>query len=399
MYRISWHNLLSRKFNTILTLGTVALTTAVIFAATLFTWTVRDGLRVGMDRLGADILVLPERAEIDVNQALFTGAPMNVYMGKDLAQRLRGMPGVARVTAQFFSQTLTQSCCSFPTAFRLVGYDPTTDFVLRPWMESHGLAALGADEIIVGASIPAFLGDQAAILGQALRVAGRLEPSGASLDSTIFMPIDTARRLSAESPYLQYLWQGGRRPGDLISAVLVKVTEPSQVPQVAEAIGDLGGVKVVVASQVLRSIRAHLSVLLTVLFGLGTLLWLVAVMGLLGRYAALVFERKKEVGILRAIGARREDIFRLVMAEAVATALIGGLGGIGLGGTVFGVAVEVIRGRTTYPLLLPSTGRMLGGAFVCLAFALLTGVMASLYPAGRCAGLDPATAIAQGELE
>jgi len=399
MYQMAWRNLTMRRSHTLLTVATVMVATAVLFSSALSLWGLRQGTEVGMKRFGADLLVLPADAEGSVGQVLFTGVPVNTYLSAEEVERVQGIRGVHRVTAQFFTQTLGEGCCTVAEETRIVGFDPGSDFVVLPWIEGGHRLALEEDELLVGAGLPGFPGHQINLLGRVFRVAGNLQATGTGLDHSLFVSIKTARELARGSPDLQGLWTEDRDPGGLVSSILVQVEPDADPQQVARDIAAHRGVKVVSAARVLAGLRGQLSTWIPVLTGLGAMIWVMAVLGVAGRFAGTVLERKQEIGVMRAIGARREDVFHLILGEAVATGLGGGLAGIGAGWLIFAGVRSGLRQWGTMPFLSPPLPGVVAIAAGCLALAVVAAAVAGWFPARACAALDPAVAIAAGELE
>ncbi len=399
LFNLVWNNLVKRKFHTVVTLVMVAVATSVLFSSVQVVTGLSKGLKVGMDRLGADILLLPKEISTNVEQTLFTGVPMNIYMPAKVLAEARQVKGIKQASPQLFSQTLDESCCSLGQAYRLVGFEEETDFVLRSWLDQHLQRPLANDELIIGGNIDSFLGDTATILGKTFTVAGRLQPNGSSIDNTIFLPIDEARALAAESPYLKQLWLEYKNPQELISAVLIKVENPQDVLKVSEHLNKIPDVNVVLASKVLQGTKQQLQLITWLILGFSGILWVVSLAALLARYITLIMERKTEVGIFRALGASKTDIFKMVVLEALVTSLAGGVLGLIAGSVLYWQAKDFLAANTTLPFLGSGLGSSLIFSLECLAVALLVGIAASAYPAYKCAALDPARAIVQGELE
>lgn len=101
------------------------------------------------------------------------------------------------------------------------------------------------------------------------------------------------------------------------------------VKNITEAINRIQGAKANAASEVVRSSKEQLSAL--VLITLGAALWVVSLLGLRSRFAGIIMEKKKEVGLMRALGARQTDIFRVVVTEALIVTFAGGAVGLLLG--------------------------------------------------------------------
>jgi putative ABC transport system permease protein len=106
-----------------------------------------------------------------------------------------------------------------------------------------------------------------------------------------------------------------------------------------------------------------------------------------------VFERTQEIGMMRAIGAARSDIFRIILKEGIVLTLVGGFSGIVAavaGSDLIGVFV-----RKVMPYA-PSSGMArfdAGIAAASLLFVTLVGVLSGLYPAWKASKINPIEAI------
>ncbi|WP_049574368.1 ABC transporter permease [Streptomyces sp. SBT349] len=156
-----------------------------------------------------------------------------------------------------------------------------------------------------------------------------------------------------------------------------------------EVLGDNPAILVQDKEDISEDIAFVFTLLLNMLYGLLAMAVIVAVLGVINTLAMSVFERRQEIGMLRAIGLDRRATKRMVRLESIVIALFGGVLGVGLG-VFFGWAVGQLISEylTTYELVLP-WGRM--GIFLLLAG--LVGVLAALWPARRAARLNMLDAI------
>lgn len=398
MFIVILRNIQHRPFHTVLTIFTVAIAVAALLTSLWLSRGLESGLRLGIERLGADIVVVSEEIEIKAEQMLFTGMPLNVYMSEQTYADIRALRGVKQATPQFFTRTADAACCSLSTAGRVIGIDSETDFTVTPWLEESLGRPLDKQEIIVGSKINVKPGDKLLIRARMFRVVGQLAPTGTGMDDSSFIPLETARSLAAESPDLKALWVG-RDPGKLLSAVLIRVEDPKRSFIVAKAVNELPGVRAIISADVMRDTQLQMGKITTLLYALTAVLWLVALVALLGRFASLVNERKTEIGIMRALGAMRGRVARLILWEGGFLALAGGLLGIGIGWFASQRAGEWATEGTLFPFLSLSFAESAGLYALCLAAAVATVTLSALIPAYRSASLDPARAIAQGELE
>ncbi|MBS3909382.1 MAG: hypothetical protein KGZ93_07130 [Actinobacteria bacterium] len=105
MFLVVLRNIQRRPFHTVLTIFTVAIAVAALLTSLWLSRGLERGLRVGIERLGADIVVVSEEIELKAEQMLFTGMPLNVYMGEKTYSDIRKIRGVKQATPQFFTRT------------------------------------------------------------------------------------------------------------------------------------------------------------------------------------------------------------------------------------------------------------------------------------------------------
>ncbi|MEN6326489.1 MAG: ABC transporter permease [Syntrophomonas sp.] len=233
MFRIVWNNLRRRKYHSILILASVGIATALMYSSLIMVLGVAQGIQGSINRMGADIVVIPRSGDTSLTeQILFSGRPVNEYMDIEVMRKVKEIPGVEKVSPQFFTQTLNESCCSLGNVTRVVGFDRKTDFVLKPFLDTiPGFKGeLQNDQIIVGGLTNIPLGGRILVLGKAFNVVGQLKAVGGGTDTTLFVSIDQARNLVANSSALQRYWDNGKSPDQLVSAILVKVNNPHEIP-------------------------------------------------------------------------------------------------------------------------------------------------------------------------
>jgi putative ABC transport system permease protein len=147
---------------------------------------------------------------------------------------------------------------------------------------------------------------------------------------------------------------------------------------------------------ILDTVNKTMIVLQTMLGSIGGLALLVASIGIANTMIMSVYERTREIGILKAVGASPGDIRLLFMAEASLIGLLGGVMGT-IGGWLLGLGLnEAILAYLRWKEI-PVTGTffVVTGWLVALAlvFAMVVGLLAGLYPAARAAQLDPLEAL------
>lgn len=399
MWFLAWRNCSRRKGQSLLTVGITALTVCTFVLIILFFSAVQSSLKISVNRLGADLIVLPNEVEADAFQTVFTGEPSNYYMKLDILDKLKGIAGIEQMTPQFYTQTLNESCCSVGLEMRLVGYEPQSDFILAPWFLSQKKSSLADDEMLIGSKVQVWLGGRTRLLGENLKVVGKLEATGTGVDRTVFVNIATARRMAANSKYLQHLYKENS-PNELISSILIKADSKYQAIDMVKTINHLGlPVRAYATGGLVSSMRKQIEAIQQVVVGVWLALLLVAALALIGRFTALARERKKEIGLLRAVGVQKTSVFLLVILESVILAGTGGL----LGSAAGVMAAFPLLGALEQSLQLPvtqySTFNILLSGLNGIALALLLGFVSSAYPAWRSSSVSPQEIVAKGDFD
>jgi putative ABC transport system permease protein len=396
LYNLAIQNLRRKPYRTLFIVLSVAVATGSIFVVTLVLRSVQTSLAVGQARLGADLVVVPAGHEVSAQEAFITGQPTTFYMDDQILEQIGELPGVAKTSAQVFVQTLTNAKCCIGEFF-LIGFEPETDFTISPWLATHlGEQALGPLQIIVGDRILLRHGDGATFYGTDFEIVGVLEKTGMGIDRSIYVPMVGLRTMiedsveKAEQPLMISTHE--------ISSVLIGVAPGMDVLDVAEQIeGTVEGVQVFTTSQLNQAVSRQMGGVLGVILGVTVSLWLMSLVTIGLMFSLIVNERQRELGLLRAMGARRRFVVQLVTSEAGLLTGLGGLAGVTAATILLMSFSRLIQLRLRIPYLLPGLPEVIGLEVALLILALLTGILASLQPALSGSRLEPYAAIRQGE--
>ncbi|MFB6894074.1 ABC transporter permease [Kitasatospora sp. NPDC056327] len=184
-------------------------------------------------------------------------------------------------------------------------------------------------------------------------------------------------------------------PGTGLEKVLVKGAD-GPTPALKQALRDATGGNPLITVKGEKDIKAEnsriVSFMLNTMYGLLGMAVLVAVLGVINTMAMSVFERRREIGMLRAIGLDRRGIGRMVRLESLMIALFGGVVGVLLGVVIAWAGTRSMANSfKDMSLVVPP----LQIAFF-LAAAALVGLFAALWPARRAARTDILGAIKSG---
>jgi putative ABC transport system permease protein len=204
----------------------------------------------------------------------------------------------------------------------------------------------------------------------------------------IFLPVDLTEKLNmAEFSDMRSSLRGH---GKTYATLTVRVKNPAKVAQVQDTIKQMG-FRTFSVLDATKSLRRFFTVLDLFLGIFGSLALAVATLAIINTLVMAVLERRREIGVMKAVGASDRDVKRLFFAEAGAMGFFGGILGIALG---FAIGKAINLGTGIYlrnhqlpaePVWILPTW-LIGAA---IAFSILVSLLAGLYPASRAARLDP----------
>ncbi len=230
---------------------------------------------------------------------------------------------------------------------------------------------------------------------QALKIVGLTDLDPDSMRgmarARVFLPLKFAQDLHVMQSNLR---DTSASDASSYTSMSVRVKNPNQVPAVEDAIKKMGfsAFSIVDAT---RSMRQFFAVLDGFLAIFGSLALAVASIGIVNTLVMAILERRREIGIMKAIGASDADVRGLFFAEAGAMGLVGGAVGVTLGWTIgrlinFGMNIYLQRQNFpsaqiwSVPLWL---------VLSAIVFSIVVSLLAGLYPASRAARLDPVQAL------
>ncbi|MEM5804636.1 MAG: ABC transporter permease [Candidatus Aenigmatarchaeota archaeon] len=228
------------------------------------------------------------------------------------------------------------------------------------------------------------VGDKIQIAGSDFKVRGFLSEVGNPTDDTqIYIHLDTAREIFDEP--------------DKVDAIFLQVRSGADVEKVAkdikEELKDARGQEdfsVLTSAQLSETVGAVLGIVQLVFIGIASISLLVGGVGIMNTMYTSVRERTREIGVMKAIGARNSDIMSIFLFESGVLGLVGGAIGIALG-FVLSKSVEMIAHNAGYMILKASINPEL--ILLGLGFSFGVGVLSGVLPARSAAKMNPVDAL------
>jgi putative ABC transport system permease protein len=401
--RIAAQNLARRPLRASLLGASVALAAGIAFAAFVVGWSLRDALTDNFARGGADLAVVPRPTLVNIASSLLTVEPTDDTMSAAVVARIAAVDGVARAAPQRIVRVTVDG-----RSANLIAFDPAADFTVLPWLRGHGKDSVAIDAVIAGGRVPGEAGATLQVCGQSLRVHDRLRTTGVGpfYDSYFitFAGLDFLAALCARDPRGKQAHDafGVCMPdyrGNETSAVLVQLAPGARIASVTFALSQLPGVKVVEGNALNTSSRETVRMLFTAIAATACVVAIVLVVMVAVLFSAIVHERQREIGLLRALGAARAQVTRIVLTEVALVTGIGGAIGVGIGcglltayARSLGVGLEALGS----PPAWPATGAIVAAALVTVLVSALLGVAGALVPVLRVQRCEP-HALVRGE--
>lgn len=401
MKRLILRNLRQRKVQVASIALSIAMCVMAFVALFLLYGGLSRGIELSEERSGAQLLIIPDAAEtlLEESEFLFTGAPVGAYVPASLADEVAQIEGVRRVTVQFYGQTISESCCTTAGATRIIGFDPATDWIIAPYCVDDISAGLAENEIIVGCDNADFSDGAGKLLGNEVVVATTLEPTGTYLDNAVLMNIDVVRAMSVQAGQFDHYWEKYGQPDEIVSAVLVETDDGAQEAVAGKIKRKIeGDYSVVVRSEVIAEAQETLSLSFVIMLAAALVLAAASLLQLASRFYSLVWERKSELSLYRALGARVRDLRFIIGGEALAITGVGLIVGTALGVGAYSLLLGFLTTRVSFPFHELDFGFAAAGVAGIAALFLALTALAIVAPLRQVARIDPASAMQQMDI-
>jgi len=332
--------------------------------------------------LGANLIVTPKGSCAFEQVSILTGEvlPSNITMEE--YAKVSALEGMTVVPVLAEKSAINNRPVS------VSGILPEKMGIFKEWQLAVGEYLSGNDEtaVLLGSvaaeQFKLLPGGSVVIRGERLPVKGILAATGGKDDVTVFIPLETAQRLF--------------NAGERASYLAVKVADVTGVDLAMERIRETVSLGVVSDRQMLTSVLSIVGSVNVTLQLIAVVAVLAAAFGIVNTMLTAAYERKREIGILQALGATRRTIFTLFLIESGVYGFLGGACGV-VGGLILSIAAAPQLEQNVFTSFVKGSGNVgvIDPVVVVgsILFSAIVAIVAGLYPAWRASRLSPVEAI------
>jgi len=409
-FRVAFRSLATNKLRSSLTMLGIIIGVAAVIALLAIGQGVAVSVTRQIQAIGSNLIIITPGAVREAGvarSAVGTAATLTYEDAQALLDPSRA-PSIATVSPElnsraqvvFGSQNVNVPVIGVTPEYLIVRNRVLSNgtFITNQHLDALSrVAVLGANtaQTLFGDADP--LGQEIRINRMNFRVIGVLEPRGGSpmlaQDDVVLIPLTTAQRRLFGA-------QRGWGVGTRVSSINVSAVSESQVDMAVQEISAILRERhkityqeddfVVTTQKDILGALNQVTTMLTVFLGaIAGISLLVGGIGIMNIMLVSVTERTREIGIRKAVGAKRRDILIQFLVEAVVLSVTGGAGGILLGWGISQLVNNMRLGEPT-PLVTVVT---IEAILLAVSFSVAVGVFFGIYPAARAASLNPIEAL------
>ncbi len=374
--RLAKKNIKRKPVRSFILILFLTLFTTALFTGTILSIGLSNGVKSLSNRLGADVMCVPEGYDTHIDSVLLSGKPCNFYLPGNVMEELEAIEGIEQATPQTYLATLSASCCSYP--LQIIGIDYDTDFIIRPWLTKDMARGLEDGEVIIGYRVQGETGNALRFFNQNYKIAGRLAQTGMAFDTTVFMSKATAAKVAREAERI--MDHPLASDDSLISTVMIKLKPGYDSTVVSKEINKKlasKGIFAMYSKKFVNEVSSNLGIVSSYIKATIVVFWVLSLMVISLLFTLSFQERKKELAVLRALGTTRKQLMHLITKEAMIIGLYASSLGVLISSLSILIVLPGLTKKLTIPFLLPSMGKIVGIGLVCFVIGTLTGVVSS----------------------
>jgi putative ABC transport system permease protein len=393
LYQVVLKDILRRKRRVLYAILGVVIGTMTVVGILTTATAGQAKITAELEKYGANLSLLPAVKSVDTGLGTLNLGTINVgdnYIAEDKIPQIRQITDT--LIRKYRPDIKTEGNISTiaPTLFIgtnvkgssvvVAGIDPEEESQIKTWwVVSQGKYLEGADQALLGGQTASLLnltiGDTLDLNNTTFTVVGILEDSGSDEDYRVFVPLSTLQKAFDKE--------------GLVSSIDVRaLCNGCPVEVIAAALNqDVPGIRAVAVKQIAATEMGMLEKINTFMLAIAGVTLVVGGFGVFNTLMTSINERKKDIGIMRAVGASRRQIIKALVYEAT---VVGACGGIF--GYIAGTALAYVIG----PIIFEGTAISFVPVYfpVAIGLALFIAVLATLYPAIRATKIKVADSFA-----
>jgi putative ABC transport system permease protein len=387
-------NLRRRSLRSWLTMVGIFISIAIIFVLISLSLGLEAAMTEHIRTLGADKLFIYPNL-----QAGIPGASNPIHLSKSDADEVLKISGIKTLT--YMSMENGKMIFSAQTRYFMILGFPLDKSALEVLYESSNLKLdegklLAEDDsrtILLGSEFkygklfdkPVLTGDSVELNNETFKVKGILASLGNPQDDKqVYLSIEDMKRIFGTGERVDYIIaqiQAGADVDDVASRIEKRLRAFRGVTEKTQDFS------VVTPEELLRTIGTVLNIITAFLLGVAAISLVVGGIGIANTMYTAVLERRKEIGVMKAVGAKNSDILLIFLIESGLLGLVGGIIGVligmGIGKIIEYIAINYIR--TTFLQVVFPYYLIIG----CLVFAFIAGAVSGTFPAWQASQLKP----------
>ncbi len=389
---LSIKNLRRKRVRSVLTIGGVAIAVGVLISLLGFDKGYQKSLTANIDKMGYQLLVTAKGCPYEAATMMLKGGGGLRYMEQKVYDDIQKDSRVDRISPQLAASVFDPDAQKGQGGYALYMGISEDYLKLKPWatFKSGGwFSGNDANEVIIGYEAAEFeqrsVGDEVFVPGidKILKVVGIFERTGSQDDGMMFIPLLTAQRIFS-------------LPNKL-TGIGIKLKDIHQISQFEEDLYSVPEIQIISMAQVRGTILNLVSSAKVLANAVALIAIFIAVIGVMNTILMSVFERTQEIGISKAMGASRLDVFKLIWTETIVICFVGGALGCILAVAGSGFVEYIIKRILPYA----PTGKLVTIEPQLLLWAIigaiLLGMISGIYPAWRASSMKPVQAIRSAE--
>ena len=389
---LAYKNLKRRKSRSFLTIGGVALAVAVLVCLLGFNAGYQGALTSDIDKMGYQVVVTAKGCPYEAATMILNGEAGLKFIDEDIYKQITSDPDIDKITPLLAQLAYDPEKMEGKGGFtNYLGIEesymplkPNVEIIKGEWFSGNDV-----NEVILGydaaESEKKSVGDKISIPGKDIvfTIVGIFNRTGSQEDGTVFLPLKTTQRIFDTEGKL--------------TGIGIKLKQIEKISEFEDRLYPIASIQVISMSQVKGTILNLVNSAKILIMSVAFIAIFVAIIGVINTILMSVFERTQEIGIMKAIGASRLDIFQLIWMETLIVCTLGGIFGSIIaffGGNLVELLVRNVMPYAPGGKLLLITPELLLFSFLGV---IIVGIVSGLYPAFKAASMRPIEVIRSGE--